>query len=48
MRKDAGLSPTEADEKRAHVVEVLNFVDVGTSLLLEAVVRDDFHAAFGL
>ncbi|GCE50721.1 hypothetical protein EI42_05650 [Thermosporothrix hazakensis] len=42
--KDASVPPSDADEKRQHVVEVLNFVDAGTSILLEAVMRDDFRA----
>jgi transposase InsO family protein len=42
--KDASTVPAQPDGKRQHVVEVLNTVDMGTSLLLEAQVRADFHA----
>src|SRR5690348_14105205 len=34
--------------KQQHVVEVCNFVDAGTSILLSAQVHDDFHAATAL
>ena len=34
--------------KQQHVVEICNFVDAGTSLLLSAQVHDDFHAATAL
>jgi transposase len=36
--------PVDPDGKRQHVVETCNFVDAGTSILLEAQVRDDFRA----
>ncbi len=36
--------PAERDGKRQHVVEVLNTVDKGTSILVEAQVRADFNA----
>jgi len=36
--------PAERDGKRQHVVEVLNTVDRGTSILVEAQVRADFNA----
>jgi transposase len=36
--------PADPDGKRQHVVETCNFVDAGTSILLEAQVRDDFRA----
>jgi hypothetical protein len=42
--KDVSTVPTDPDGKRQHVVEVLNTVDVGTSLLLSAQVRADFTA----
>jgi len=42
--KDASTVPAETDGKRQHVVEVLNTVDMGTSVLVEAQVRADFTA----
>ena len=42
--KDASTVPADPDGKRQHVVEVLNVVDVGTSVLVEAQVGADFHA----
>jgi transposase InsO family protein len=42
--KDVSTVPADPDGKRAHVVEVLDVVDVGTSILLEAQVREDFTA----
>jgi transposase InsO family protein len=42
--KDASTVPAERDGKRQHVVEVLNTVDRGTSILVEAQVRADFNA----
>lgn len=36
--------PAQLDGKRQHVVEVLNTVDMGTSVLVEAQVRADFTA----
>jgi transposase InsO family protein len=42
--KDASTVPAEVDGKRQHVVEVLNTVDMGTSLLMQAQVRADFNA----
>jgi Integrase core domain len=42
--KDASTVPAEPEGKRGHVVEVLNTVDVGTSLLLAAQAREDFTA----
>ncbi len=42
--KDASSVPAQPDGKRQHVVEVLNTVDMGTSLLVEAQVRADFTA----
>jgi len=40
--KDVSSVPPDADGKRQHVVETLTCVDAGTSILLEAIVRDDF------
>src|SRR5713226_7174552 len=37
--KDASTVPAQPDGKRQHVVEVLNTVDMGTSILVEAQVR---------
>src|SRR5436305_3777247 len=42
--KDASTVPADPLGKRQHVVEVLNVVDVGTSVLIEAQVRADFVA----
>jgi transposase InsO family protein len=42
--KDASTVPADPDGKRQHVVEVLNTVDTGTSILLDAQVRSDFVA----
>jgi hypothetical protein len=42
--KDVTTVPADPDSKRQHVVETCNFVDAGTSILLEAQVRDDFRA----
>ena len=42
--KDATTVPAEPEGKRQHAVEVLNVVDEGTSLLVEAQVSADFHA----
>jgi hypothetical protein len=48
MRKDVSTVPAnESHEgKRQHIVEVCNFLDAGTSVLLSAQAREDFHAAF--
>jgi len=43
--KDASTVPPEPGGKRQHVVEVLNTVDVGTSMLIDAQVRSDFTMA---
>jgi transposase InsO family protein len=43
--KDASTVPAESDGKQQHVVEVLNTVDVGTSILLSANVGGDFSMA---
>ena len=42
--KDASSVPATPGGKQQHVVEVLNFVDVGTSSLLSAQVNQDYHA----
>jgi transposase InsO family protein len=42
--KDASTVPAQLEGKRQHVVEVLNTVDMGTSLLVQAQVRADFTA----
>jgi hypothetical protein len=40
--KDVSSVPADPKGKQQHVVETLNVVDVGTSIVVEAVVRDDF------
>jgi hypothetical protein len=42
--KDASTVPADPEGKQQHVVEVLNFVDAGTSILLNAQAHQDFHA----
>ena len=42
--KDASSVPADPEGKKQHTVEVLNFVDAGTSVLLSAQVQDDFRA----
>ena len=42
--KDVSTVPADPDGKQQHVVEVLNTVDVGTSILVNAQVREDFTA----
>lgn len=42
--KDVSSVPANSAGKQQHVVEVFNFVDAGTSILLEAQVQADFHA----
>ena len=45
MQKEAATVPAAPPEgKRQHVVEVLNTVDEGTSVLVDAQVGADFHA----
>jgi transposase InsO family protein len=46
--KDASSVPADPQGKRQHVVEVLDVVDMGTSLLLEALPRTDFTAETAL
>lgn len=40
--KDVSSVPPRPDGKQQHVVETFNVVDMGTSMVLDAVVRDDF------
>jgi transposase InsO family protein len=42
--KDVSTVPADPEGKQRHVVEVCNFVDAGTSILLDAQVHPDFHA----
>jgi hypothetical protein len=42
--KDASTVPADPFGKRQHVVEVLNVIDEGTSVLVDAQVRADFQA----
>jgi Integrase core domain len=42
--KDASTVPADPEGKRQHVVETLNTIDVGTSVLLGADVREDYTA----
>jgi hypothetical protein len=42
--KDASTVPADPEGKQQHVVEVLNFMDAGTSILLNAQAHQDFHA----
>ncbi len=42
--KDVSTVPADPEGKQQHVVEVLNTVDVGTSMLVNAQVREDFTA----
>ena len=42
--KDVSTVPSDGDGKQQHVVEVLNTVDVGTSILVNAQPREDFTA----
>ncbi len=45
--KDVSTVPADLhdpDAKRQHVIETCNFVDAGTSILLDAQVHEDFHA----
>jgi hypothetical protein len=48
--KEASTVPSsESPEgKRQHIVEICNFIDAGTSVLLSAQVRSDFHAQTAL
>jgi transposase InsO family protein len=42
--KDVSSVPADPTGKQQHVIEVFNFVDAGTSILLDAQVQADFHA----
>jgi hypothetical protein len=42
--KDVSTVPADPEGKQQHVVEVLDIVDVGTSILVDAQVRSDFTA----
>jgi hypothetical protein len=42
--KDVSSIPADPEGKRQHVVETLNIIDTGTSVLLDAHVRSDFTA----
>jgi hypothetical protein len=42
--KDVSTVPAEPEGKQQHVVETFNVVDVGTSVLVQAQVREDFTA----
>lgn len=46
--KDVSSVPADPEGKRQHVVETLNIIDSGTSVLLDAHVRADFSAATAL
>ncbi|MBO0792973.1 MAG: transposase, partial [Ktedonobacteraceae bacterium] len=46
--KSVASVPADPAGKQQHVVEVFNFVDAGTSLLLKAQVSTDFHAQTAL
>ena len=46
--KDVSSVPADPDGKRQHVVETLNIIDIGTSVLLDAHVRSDFTAETAL
>jgi transposase InsO family protein len=46
--KDVSSVPADPDGKKQHVVETLNIIDTGTSVLLDAHVRSDFMAETAL
>ena len=48
MRKDVSSVPADTEGKQQHVVETLNIIDTGTSVLLDAHVRADFTAETAL
>jgi acyl CoA:acetate/3-ketoacid CoA transferase len=48
MRKDASTVPAEPEGKQQHVVETLNIIDTGTSVLISSYVRSDFTAETAL
>jgi hypothetical protein len=42
--KEITTVPPDPEGKQQHVIETLNFVDAGTSILLSAQAHPDFHA----
>jgi hypothetical protein len=46
--KDVSSVPPDPEGKQQHVVETLNVVDMGTSMVVEGVVRDDFTSETAL
>ena len=46
--KDASSVPAEPEGKQAHIVEVLNFVDEGTSILVDARPHPEYNAETAL
>jgi len=48
MRKDASTVPADPHGKKQHVVETLNIIDKGTSVLVAHYVRTDFTAETAL
>ena len=48
MQKDASTVPADPFGKQLHVVEILNIVDVGTSMVLDSHVHANFHAQTAL
>jgi transposase InsO family protein len=48
MQKDASTVPADPVGKQQHVVEILNVVDIGTSLVVAAHVHAQFHAQTAL
>jgi hypothetical protein len=44
MQKDASTVPADPYGKRQHVVEILNVVDMATSIVLASEVHANFHA----
>jgi transposase InsO family protein len=46
--KDASTVPADPYGKQQHVVETFNVVDIGTSVLLDALPREDFNAETAL
>lgn len=46
--KDVGSVPPEEEGKQQHVVETLNVIDRGTSILVAATPRDDYNAETAL
>src|SRR6266704_990539 len=48
MQKDVSSVPADPFGKHQHMVETLNIIDTGTSVLLDAQVRSDFSAESAL